>query len=86
MSISVGLHSDCPLRLTKPHTIADGTLGKQDGPASISPDVIQDLAEPDPAGVHSIQDVGGGHVSVDDPERDGIERNLEDTRTPPPVI
>lgn len=79
------LHVDPPAN-PKPHTIADGTLGKQDGPAGVSPDVIQDLAEPDPAGIHGVQDVGGGHISVDDPERDGIERDLEDTHAPPSVI
>lgn len=65
------------LSLTKPQTVTDWRLREQDGPICISSDVVQDLAKPDPAGVHSVQYVGGGDIGVKNPERNCIERDLE---------
>ena len=49
----------------------------------MSSDIIQDLAKPNPAGIHSVQYVGRSDISVDNPECDGIERDLKDTRASP---
>lgn len=70
------LHVD-PSTNSKPQTVTDWRLREQDGPICVSSDVVQDLAKPDPAGVHSVQYVGGGNIGVKNPERDGTERDLE---------
>lgn len=74
--------TDASLSLTEAQAIADGSLREQDGPLGVSAHLIQDLAEADPAGVHRVQDVGGGDIGVNDPEGDGTERDLQSPWAP----
>lgn len=67
---------------SKPQTVTDGSLGQQDGPLCVASDIIQDLAKANPAGIHGIEYVSGGDISMGNPEGDCIERDLEDKWAP----
>lgn len=63
--------------LTKAQTVTYGVLGKQDGAPSVAFHIIHDPAQANPAGIHSIQDVGGSNIRVCDPDSDCTEGHLE---------
>lgn len=65
-----------PGLLTEAEAVTDRCLCQQDGPVGLASDLIRNPAEPDPAGVHCIHDVGGSNIGVNDPERNSTERYL----------
>lgn len=66
-----------PGSLTEAKAITDRCLCQQDWPVGLASDFIRYPAEPNPAGVHCIHDVGRSDIGVNNPECNSIERYLK---------